>query len=117
MYRKKVSGFLGSRGSRQLAALAFSAAVASVLALPAQAADMANGSRVYNSRCAGCHGAAGRSLNPAAPNLIGGTKTTMQSDTALMLRIKTGKGQCPPYLGLLKDTDILDVIAHLRTLR
>lgn len=91
--------------------------VAGLAAAPAAwAADMANGARWYNTHCAGCHGADGRSANPAAPNLIGGAKT-MQGDMALMMRIKTGKGQCPPYFGILKDKDILDVVAHLRTLR
>jgi cytochrome c6 len=79
-------------------------------------ADMANGARVYNTHCAGCHGADGRSMNPAAPNLVGGAKT-MQADMVLLMRIKSGKGQCPPYLGILKDKDILDVLAHTRTLR
>jgi cytochrome c6 len=96
--------------------MAFGMTLASAAVAPAQAADLANGARMFNARCAGCHGADGRSVNPAAPNLIGGVKT-MQPDTTLMLRIKTGKGQCPPFLGILKDKDILDVIAHLRTLR
>lgn len=90
-------------------------AALALIAVPAAAADFANGARLFSSHCAGCHGADGRSLNPAAPNLIGGAKS-LQPDMSMMMRIKTGKGQCPPFLGLLKDKDILDVVAHLRTL-
>lgn len=90
--------------------------VASVAPMaPVAAADIARGAQLYNLHCAGCHGGSGRSINPSAPNLIGGGKT-MQPDMALVMRLKTGRNQCPPFLGVLKDQELLDLITYVRTL-
>ena len=40
----------------------------------------------------------------------------MQPDNALLERIRRGERACPGYRGILKDQDIQDVIAFLRTL-
>jgi mono/diheme cytochrome c family protein len=34
-----------------------------------------------------------------------------------MSAIRAGKGAMPAYQGQLRDRDILDIVAHLRTLR
>lgn len=85
------------------------------MSAPSFGADPANGMRVYQTRCAGCHGVAGKAINPDAPS-FSGTNKPMQPDVALLTRIKTGKKQCPPFFGLLTDKDILDVVAYIRTL-
>ena len=41
----------------------------------------------------------------------------LKPDSVLMFEIKKGRNAMPAYNGLLKDRDILDVIAFLRTLR
>ena len=84
-------------------------------ATTAVAADAAAGNRVYFVRCVGCHGMGGKSIDPDAPSLVGGDKLA-QADVALVMRIKTGKNRCPPFLGILHDREILDLVAYLRTL-
>ena len=52
---------------------------------------------------------------PEAPNLARG-EGLMQPDMMLLVSIKTGKNAMPGFMGILKDQDILDVIAYTRTL-
>lgn len=95
------------------AALAVGALAPSGLAL---AADVAQGQRLYQIHCAACHGARGQSLIPNAPNFSRGERL-MQADFALMATIKSGKVSMPAFAGVLRDQQILDVIAFLRTLQ
>lgn len=81
-----------------------------------QAADIANGSRIYSMHCAACHGIAGDSVMPDAPKFSRG-EALMQPDFVLLSSIKTGRRAMPAFFGILRDQEILDVIAHLRTLR
>ena len=83
---------------------------------PLHAADVNNGRQLYNLHCASCHGPSGISLMPAAPSIARGG-TLMQPDTALLASIRSGKNAMPAYAGILKDREILDVIAYMRTLR
>ena len=41
----------------------------------------------------------------------------MQSDFALLESVRRGKNIMPAFAGVLRDREILDVIAYLRTLR
>lgn len=41
----------------------------------------------------------------------------LKPDPVLLLSIRSGRGAMPAYQGLLKDRDILDIVAHLRTFR
>jgi len=83
---------------------------------PALAADTENGRRVYALHCASCHGASGVPVMPGATDFTR-METLLQPDPVLMLKIKAGKSAMPGYAGLLKDREIMDVIAFLRTLR
>ncbi|MBL8305817.1 MAG: c-type cytochrome [Rubrivivax sp.] len=87
-----------------------------VLALPALAADPLRGAELFRQHCTGCHGVAGRPVLPGAPDL---TKPTalLKPDTALAATLRSGKGGMPGYAGLLREREMLDVVAHLRTLR
>lgn len=87
-----------------------------VFAAPGHAADADNGARHYRQHCAGCHGHDGRPLLPAAPDLSRPT-ALMRGDLALLALVRNGRGAMPAYAGVLKDREILDVLAHLRTLR
>ena len=100
--------------SRYVAAVLM--AVAFVAAAPGNAADASKGGQIYAMHCIGCHGRSGVSVMPGAPNLARG-EGMMQPDVILLALIRTGKNAMPGYAGILKDTDILDVIAYLRTLR
>ena len=79
------------------------------------AADPGKGGGIYATQCATCHGTSGTSVMPGAPNFSSGERM-MQPDAQLLSSIKAGKNAMPAYRGILSDTDILDVIAYLRTL-
>ncbi len=96
--------------------LAFAAALL-VLAVPAaRGADVAKGGQTFALHCAVCHGPAGQGVHPAAPKFNRGERL-LQSDLALLATIRSGKNAMPPFNGVLRDRDILDVIAYLRTLQ
>lgn len=82
----------------------------------AQAADPQHGAELFRSHCASCHGSDGRPLLPTAPDLSRPT-ALLKPDPVLLLSIRSGRGAMPAYQGLLKDRDILDIVAHLRTFR
>lgn len=97
------------------------APIALVLAMygvtsPAQAADVTKGAQLYAMHCTSCHGRNGVSVMPGAPN-FSRNEGLMQPDFVLMTSIRIGKNAMPGYVGILKDTEILDVIAYMRTLR
>lgn len=85
-------------------------------AASAQAADVNNGQRLYRLHCASCHGPNGVSVMPGAPHIARGT-TLMKADTMLLASIRSGRSAMPAYAGMLKDREILDVIAYMRTLK
>lgn len=95
-----------------------SAAIAACLFAPlaASAADIGNGARIYNTHCIGCHGVGGQSALPEVPKFATGDRL-MQPDFTLMQTIRTGKGIMPSFFGILRDQEMLDVIAYIRTLR
>jgi len=89
-----------------------------VASLPqsAQAIDLQRGQRLYNQRCAGCHGLTGVPTIPQAPSFV--TKERlMQPDTVLLQRVQMGKNSCPPFMGSLKNDEILDVLHYARQMR
>lgn len=86
------------------------------LAGTAQAANLAAGQGLYNMHCAACHGARGEGVNPDAPKFRMGERLD-QPDMMLLQSVKTGKKTMPPFFGVLKDSQILDILAYVRTLR
>ena len=84
-------------------------------ATTAHAADPTNGKRIYDANCAVCHGVGGHPVLPGAPNFAKGD-TLMQPDFALSATVQQGKNVMPGFLGILRDQEIRDVIAYLRTL-
>ena len=82
----------------------------------ARAADLAHGGKVFEIYCAQCHGSAGQGVIPGAPKFNRGERM-LQPDIALMTTIKRGKNAMPAFQGVLRDREILDVIAFLRTLQ
>lgn len=106
-------------------------AVLALLAAPAPAAqgDPKTGRELYNKWCVSCHGVGGKGDGPAAANLpvkpgnhADGTRMNALTDTYLFTIIKQGgqavqKSQMmPPWGTQLKDQQIWDVIAYVRSL-
>ena len=86
------------------------------LVAPVGAADVFKGRETYAMYCAACHGPAGLAVMPGAPNFARGDRL-MQPDTALLASIRAGRNAMPAFAGVLRDQEILNVIAFLRTLR
>jgi cytochrome c6 len=84
--------------------------------VPTHAADVAQGAALYRQHCANCHGATGRPVLPMAPDFTRPT-ALLEPDVALLATIRAGRGAMPAYRGQLRDREILDIVAHLRTLR
>ena len=90
--------------------------LAAAIAAPAQAADTVRGGQLYAMHCANCHGPAGQGIFPGTPKMNRGERM-MQSDLALLDTLRRGKNAMPGYRGVMRDRDMLDVIAYLRTLQ
>jgi cytochrome c6 len=82
---------------------------------PSLAADPQKGRQTYELHCEACHGVAGKSIEPGTPRFAGGDSLFLM-DQDLLRRIREGKNTMPAYRGLLRDEEIRDVIAYLRTL-
>ncbi len=95
----------------------------------ASAGDPGKGKEIYTKSCATCHGPAGKgdgaaaaALTPKPTNLA--DKATMSKlDDAALTNVVTKGGAAvgksplmPPFNGQLKDPDIKDVIAYIRSL-
>jgi cytochrome c6 len=80
----------------------------------AHAADTQNGAKLYGQYCVTCHGPSGKGATAGTPD-FSRTNTLMRSDAVLFASIKTGKGAMPGFLGILRERDLFDVIAYLRT--
>jgi len=96
------------------AALAAAAALLAVSAAP-RAADVRKGEQLYATHCVVCHGPDGAPAMPGAPDLRRGN-VLLRPDAQLLDAIRRGRGGMPAYLGVLKEREILDVIAYTRVL-
>lgn len=81
-----------------------------------QAAHPARGMQLYQMHCAACHGFRGEGVAPEAPKFQLGERLE-QPDALLLQSVRSGKKAMPPFFGILKDADILDVLGYVRTLR
>jgi mono/diheme cytochrome c family protein len=99
------------------------------LTLQAQAADPEEGKKVYMQFCSSCHGQSGKGDGPAAAALNPKPRDhtdreymSKLSDEQLFKVIKEGGASIgksplmPPWGPSLKDDQIKDVIAYVRTL-
>lgn len=82
----------------------------------ALALDLLRGQRVYNMHCAVCHGLNGVPVIQQAPSFVA-KERLMQPDMMLVQSVKMGKTIMPPFMGILKDDEILDALHYARTLR
>lgn len=85
------------------------------LAAAAQAADPGRGGQIYASHCAVCHGERGTPVWPGTPDFRRAA-TLMKPDAQVLSIMRRGKGVMPGYYGVLKERELMDVLAYLRTL-
>jgi cytochrome c6 len=81
---------------------------------PALSADIFKGREAYESHCQSCHGVDGRGRVANAPDFSRG-QGLMAPDVALLRNLQAGKGAMPAFRGLVKDREMLDIVAFLRT--
>lgn len=84
--------------------------------LTGAAGDIINGQQVYQRHCAMCHGPTGAGVMPGAPNFAR-SERLFQPDPTLVDILRKGKNAMPPFIGILTDRELFDVVAYLRTLR
>lgn len=93
------------------------------------AEDQGEGKRLYQSYCTGCHGASGKGDGPAGKTLpvkpadhTNGMKMSQYSDEHLITVISKGgasvgkSSQMPAWRAVLKEAQIQEVVAYIRTL-
>jgi mono/diheme cytochrome c family protein len=101
------------------------------LAPAARAADVAEGKKIADQKCAGCHGADGagngvmlQALNVTTPPVPWNNKSAMAAySDADLTKIISGGGAAvgkpplmPAFKGQLSDEKIADVVAYIRSL-
>lgn len=99
-----------------------------VASVPAGAGDAAKGKAVFTKSCAGCHGESGKAdggasaaLNPKPKDLSDKAYNAKLDDAYLHNVISkggpaVGKAPVMPPFAQLKDQDVDDVIAYIRSL-
>jgi len=99
--------------------LALVTVLALSLALPVFAAD--DGTAIFKSKCAMCHGPDGSGSTPMGKSMkmrdLRSPEVQKQTDIQLTDLIAGGKGKMPAYGKKLTTSEIQAVIAHLRTLK
>lgn len=101
---------------KQLVAVVIAGCAALTVASEALAIDLAQGQRVYNMHCAVCHGMNGVPVIQQAPSFAS-KERLMQPDMVLLQSVKMGKTLMPPFMGILKDDEILSALLYARNLR
>lgn len=114
--------------SRSLLILMLATALASGLSAEGRTASKAETARgdaekgkvIYQRHCAVCHGIEGKAddyrvLGEQPANLTA-RSTKQKSDTELLTIIHEGKPNMPVWKRVLPETEIMDVLAYVRTL-
>ena len=81
----------------------------------AGAADIENGRQIYQLHCVTCHGFDGAGVTPGTPDFRRG-EGLRGSDVQIARAVRDGSTTQPSFAGILKNRELLDVVAHLRTL-
>ena len=92
-------------------------AVCSVLTVESaggRAADVFAGQEIYQKHCERCHGITGRPLLPNVPDFYQGEGLSA-SDGRLVQSIKKGGNLMPSFNRIIKDRDIFNALAYIRT--
>lgn len=116
---KALAGARGPRCSDGRHGRVTGAVVFAALALHASVADAADpgaGKAIYEQHCVRCHGEDGRGELGGAPDFSRGV-SLMQPDADIARTLRGGLGGMPAYEGLLRQDELLDVIAYVRSLQ
>jgi cytochrome c6 len=84
-------------------------------ALCASSAIAQDAAATYKAKCAMCHGADGKGGKMGTRDFAS-ADVKAESDAQLVDIVTKGKGKMPSYSGKLKDTEIKDLVAYIRTL-
>ena len=84
-------------------------------------ADVTHGKKIYDARCEICHFSAstGKKIGPGLKGLMARGKYAdgkKVDDESLRIWIEKGGKDMPGYKGVLKDDEVRDLIAYLKTL-
>lgn len=89
---------------------------------PGEAADLARGEKIYKMMCLKCHGKEGKGDGPKAKELSKKPADytnpdffAKRSDADLKKTVTEGKEPMPSFRARLKDKDVDDVIAYIKT--
>lgn len=85
------------------------------LALPASAADIENGRRLYEQHCTQCHGMDGLPNLPGSPDLSQ-PETMLRTDAEILDSIRFGVRTMPGYEAIFDRREMLDVLFFTRSL-
>ena len=98
------------------------AILTSLASLPAFGLDLARGQRLYNMHCASCHGLNGMPVMPNLPNFA--MRQGLDNPDFELMQIvltginqRTGKSHLPPFIGMIKEPELADVIQYIRVIR
>ena len=89
--------------------------------IPASAASIAAGKKVFAANCVACHGAGGKGDGPAAaaitpkPRDISDPAIQGQTDGSMFWKITEGKKPMPSFDKLIVENDRWNVIDYVRT--
>lgn len=90
-------------------------ALLAMLAGSAHAADPGKGGALYAMHCAACHGQRGEPVWPGAPDFRR-PGALLKTDAQMLALLRQGRGVMPAYLAVMKEREMLDLMAFLRTL-
>jgi cytochrome c6 len=74
------------------------------------------GQRLYQMHCANCHGITGIPVMPQTPNLAM-REGMNKPDFMLVQSLKMGGRGKPPFIGILSDKELMDIIQYIRVMR
>ena len=96
------------------------AALAMSLGLWCKAASADDAAAIYKAKCVMCHGTDGKGETPAGKKMgthdFASAEVQKMSDAELTEALDKGKNKMPGYAGKLKDSEIKELVAFVRTL-
>jgi mono/diheme cytochrome c family protein len=91
-----------------------------LIAQVARSADLANAKKIYEAKCAKCHGLTGKGDGPKAKillkkptNFTNTVEMAKHTDVELKQAILEGRKPMGAYKGKLSDKDIDDLVAYI----
>ena len=111
------------RGKKTLLAVVITSLFAFlVVASTARAADLAAAKKIYDDRCAKCHGLTGKGDGPKAKTLkkkprdyTNTAEMAKLTDDQLKKEILDGKKPMPAFRGKIDEKTVDDLVAYVRT--